>query len=53
MTDYMVEGLVKRRAALAGEMKACQEQLASLASDLETLDNALRIVDEFVEIRVF
>ena len=44
MTDYMVEGLIKKRAAIAGEMKATQQRLASLASDLETLDNALRVV---------
>ena len=44
MTDYMVEGLVKRRAALAGEMKRTQAALAQMARDLETLDGALRIV---------
>ena len=44
MTDYMVEGLVKRRAALAGEMKRTQAALSQMARDLETLDGALRIV---------
>ena len=44
MTDYMVEGLVKRRAALAGEMLRTQEALAQMARDLETLDNAIRLV---------
>jgi len=44
MTDYMVEGLVKRRAALAGEMKATQDKLSQMARDLETLDNAIRLV---------
>ena len=44
MTDYMVEGLVKRRAALAGEMKWTQAALTQMARDLETLDGALRIV---------
>lgn len=44
MTDYMVEGLIKRRAALAGEMKATQERMSQMARDLETLDGALRIV---------
>ena len=44
MTDYMVEGLVKRRAALAGEMKAAQASLAQMARDLETLDNAIKLV---------
>ena len=40
----MVEGLIKRRAALAGEMKRAQAALSQMARDLETLDNALRIV---------
>ncbi|MEO1921611.1 MAG: hypothetical protein ABGW84_06970 [Sphingomonadaceae bacterium] len=44
MTDYMVEGLVKRRAKLAGEMKATQASLAQMARDLETLDNAIKLV---------
>ncbi|MBO9498918.1 MAG: hypothetical protein J7496_13635 [Novosphingobium sp.] len=50
MTDYMVEGLIKRRAALAGEMKATQERMAQMARDLETLDNALRIVAPELEV---
>lgn len=44
MTDYMVEGLVKKRAELAGEMLRTQERLAQYARDLETLDNALKLV---------
>src|SRR5690349_1104449 len=44
MTDYMVEGLIKRRAAIAGQMEALQTQLSKFARDLETLDNALKIV---------
>jgi hypothetical protein len=44
MTDYMVEGLVKRRAALAGDMLALQAKMAQAARDLATLDAALRIV---------
>lgn len=44
MTDYMVEGLVKKRAALAGEMKRTQEALSRMARDLETLDNAIKVV---------
>ena len=44
MTDYMVEGLVKRRAALHGDMKRAQAELARMARDLETLDAALKIV---------
>lgn len=44
MTDYMIEGLVKKRAALAGEMKATQERLGQMARDLETFDNAIKLV---------
>lgn len=44
MTDYMVTGLVKRRAALAGEMLRTQEALSQMARDLATLDDAIRLV---------
>lgn len=40
----MVTGLVKRRAELAGEMKATQARLGGMARDLETLDNAIKLV---------
>ena len=35
---------MKRRAALAGEMKAAQARMAQMARDLETLDNAIKLV---------
>jgi len=44
MTDYMVTGLVKRRAELAGEMTRTQAALAQMARDMETLDAALKLV---------
>lgn len=44
MTDYLVDGLVKRRAAIAGEMLRTQEALGRMARDLETLDNAIKLV---------
>lgn len=44
MTDYMVTGLVKRRAELAGEMLRTQEALGQMARDLETLDAAIKLV---------
>jgi hypothetical protein len=44
MTDYMVTGLVKRRAELAGEMTRTQAALAQMARDLETLDAAIKLV---------
>lgn len=51
MTDYMVEGLIKRRAKIAGEMKAAQERMAQMARDLETLDAALKLVAPDLDIQ--
>ncbi|HCW60106.1 MULTISPECIES: hypothetical protein [Sphingobium] len=50
MADYMVTGLVKRRAALAGDMKRAQEALSQMARDLETLDAAIKLVAPDMEI---
>lgn len=50
MTDYMVTGLVKRRAKLAGRIKATHESLRQMVNDLETLDSTLRIVAPDVEV---
>lgn len=38
MTDYMFEGLLKRRAALTGEIEATHEKLRKMVTDLEALD---------------
>ena len=38
MTDYVVTGLVKRRAELAGEIEATHERLRKMVADLESLD---------------
>ena len=38
MTDYVITGLVKRRAALTGEIEALHERLCKLLADLESLD---------------
>ncbi|MEC9016877.1 MAG: hypothetical protein VYC29_03040 [Pseudomonadota bacterium] len=46
----MVTGLVKRRAALAGDMKRAQEALSQMARDLETLDAAIKLVAPDMEI---
>jgi hypothetical protein len=40
----MVEGLVKQRAKLAGEMLDTQARLAQMSRDLETLDKAIKLV---------
>ena len=44
MTDYMVTGLVKRRAEIAGEIGKLQARMAECSRDLETLDATLKIV---------
>lgn len=44
MTDYMVTGLAKKRAELAGEIERTHERLRSLAADLEHVDATLRII---------
>lgn len=44
MSDYVMLGLVKRRAALAGEIEATHAKLRQMVADLETLDGTLKIV---------
>jgi hypothetical protein len=44
MTNYMVEGLAKKRAEVAGDIERTHERLRSLALDLEHIDATLRIV---------
>ena len=38
MTDYVLTGLVKRRAEVTGEIEAIHERLKGLLTDLESLD---------------
>lgn len=38
MTDYVVAGLVKRRAELAGDIERAHESLRKMVLDLENLD---------------
>jgi hypothetical protein len=38
MTDYVLTGLVKRRAEMAGEIEATHEKLKGLLTALESLD---------------
>jgi hypothetical protein len=37
MTDYVLTGLVKRRAEIAGEIEAGHERLKKLIADLEQI----------------
>jgi hypothetical protein len=41
MTDYVLTGLVKRRAELAGEIERTHESLRKMVLDLEHLDSTI------------
>jgi hypothetical protein len=41
MTDYVLTGLVKRRAELAGEIEATHDRLRRMIEDLEKLDSVI------------
>ena len=45
MTDYVLSGLTKRRAELAGEADALRARLAAIAADLGHLDAVIRLFD--------
>src|SRR4051812_4750685 len=50
MTDYMVTGLVKKRAQLAFDIEATHARLRQLVNDLEHIDGTLRIVAPDMEL---
>ena len=50
MTDYMVTGLVAKRAELAGELAATHDRLRELVNQLEHLDATLRLVAPDMEV---
>ena len=41
MTDYVLTGLIKRRAELAGEIEATHARLRKMIEDLEKLDSVI------------
>lgn len=45
MTDYVLSGLTKRRAELAGEAEALRARLAQIATDTGHLDAVIRQFD--------
>src|SRR4051812_29854840 len=45
MADYVVSGLVKRRAELAGEADALRARIAQIATDIGHLDAVIRQFD--------
>lgn len=42
MTDYVLTGLIKRRAELTGEIESTHERLRKMVDDLENLDATIR-----------
>ena len=45
MTDYVLTGLVKRRAELAGDIERMHEALGKTIADLENIDATIRQFD--------
>src|SRR5438876_12051337 len=46
MTDtFVISGLAKRRATLAGEIAQTQDRLRQMLIDLDTLDASIRLFD--------
>ena len=45
MTDYVLSGLTKRRAELAGEAESLRARLAQIGTDLSHLDAVIRQFD--------
>ena len=50
MTDYMITGLAKRRAEIAGELRSAHDRVAKLVQDLAAIDAALAVVAPDMEI---
>lgn len=50
MTDYMVEGLAKKRGQVAGEIERTHQLLGKLVTDLEHIDATLRIIAPDLEL---
>jgi len=44
MTDYVLQGLIKKRAQIAGELAGMHETVSRLLKDLEHVDATIRIV---------
>lgn len=50
MSDYLVLGLVRKRAELAGDIERTHERLRQLVNDLDHIDGTLRIVAPDMEL---
>lgn len=44
MTDYVLQGLVKKRAELAGELARIHETVAQMVRNLEHLDATIKLI---------
>lgn len=44
MTDYMVQGLTRRRSELAGRVLNLQKEMAAISADIEHLDAVIKLV---------
>lgn len=45
MEQYVVAGLVRKRAQLAGDIEACYQRLREMIADLENVDKTLHLFD--------
>ena len=45
MNEFVLPGLVKRRAALAGELEAAQARVRQLYADIAAVDAVIRQLD--------
>jgi hypothetical protein len=50
MTDYVLTGLTKRRAELAGEIERTHEALRKMVTDLENLDATIHLFAPDMEV---
>ncbi len=46
----MVQGLAKRRAEIAGELRAAHDRVSQLVQDLSAIDSALAVVAPDMEV---
>ncbi len=50
MNDHVISGLLRRRRELAGDILELLAKVDALASDLDTLDRALRLFDPDIQL---
>lgn len=50
MSDHVISGLIRRRREVAGDILELLGRVDALATDLDTLDRALRLFDPAIEL---